>query len=382
MPAPMPLKINHKNLRTWIEVDTSALEHNYKIFRQLAGKQRLMAVIKSNAYGHGLVGCGKFFNKIGADWFGVDSAPEALTLRRERISKPILVLGYTLPANLEVMASHEVRVTVSTFETLNDIKNKKKILSAEGRKLIVHVKIDTGMHRQGFLLEQVSEVIKILKQMPYVKVEGVYTHLAEPASKKFDAKTKKQFDIFDEAVSLFEQAGFDLIKHTLATPGALAFPNQKYDMVRIGLGLYGVWPNKEIIKRCSKTKLKPALIWKTVISEIKDVKAGEAVGYGFTETLTKKTKLAICPVGYWHGYPRALSSVGQVLIGDKKARIVGRVSMDMIIVDVSRIASAKVGTEVTLLDSHVLATDMAEATNTIGYEIVTRINPLIERFYI
>jgi len=379
----MPKKIKTTGLRTWIEIDTKALLHNYKVFRRLAGKRQLMAVVKSNAYGHGLIDCAEYLNRCGVDWFGVDSAPEALALRRTKISKPILVLGYTLPENFSVMARRGISVTVSTFENLQAMAKQKKLLAAVGRPLMIHIKIDTGMHRQGFLPEEIDQLIKELKKLPFVKVEGLYTHLADGGSPKFRTLTQNQFDQLDQVVQKFKANNFKPIRHILNTPGLLAYRNHPSDMVRIGLGLYGLWPNSELEKKLAKQIiLKPALTWKTIISEIKNIPVGEKVGYGFSETLKKKTCLAICPVGYWHGYPRALSSIGNVLVKNKRAKIIGRVSMDMIMIDVTNIKNVRVGDEVVLLDSHVLASEAAKQTGTISYEIVTRINPLIKRFFI
>lgn len=371
-------------LRTWVEIDTRAIKKNYETFRKILGKgPRLLAVVKSNAYGHGIIETSQFLQKIGVDWFGVDSIVEALSLRREGITRPMLVLGYTLPETFAKALAQNISVTISSFDSIKELAKRAKELKQENQKLKVHLKIDTGMHRQGFYVADLPKVIKELAKLPFVEIEGVYSHLAGPDVKANEAKSKKQIAVFDQAVAVLEKAGLDVIKHLMAVPGLLAFPDQKYDMLRAGIGLYGVWPSDELAgKWKGKATMTPALVWKTIVSEVKPVKKGETVGYGFVEVLKRDSKIAIIPIGYWHGYPRALSGRGQVEIRGKLARVLGRVSMDMIAVDVTDIPGAKVGDEVTLVGGKVTARDLALLCGTISYEIITRINPLIKKFYL
>ncbi|MCX6701615.1 MAG: alanine racemase, partial [Candidatus Zambryskibacteria bacterium] len=182
----------------------------------------------------------------------------------------------------------------------------------------------------------------------------------------------------------FKKEGFNPIVHAGASSVAFVFPEAYFDMVRIGIALYGLWPSKEV-EKSSKVKLKPILQWKTIIGEIKNVSKDSRVGYDFTEKFQKNSTIAICPIGYWHGYPRNLSSIGNVLVCGKRARILGRVSMDMIAIDISNISGVKVGSEVTLLGADgkktISAEEVADWAGTSSYEIVTRINPLIKKFY-
>ena len=370
-------------LRTWVEINKKAIAQNYEIFRKLIGnKCRLMAVVKSNAYGHGLIGFSKEMQKLGADWFGVDSVVEALALRKSGIKKSILVLGHTLPERLKEIAAYDISMTVSSFAALEAFKKIKKDFPK------IHLKIDTGMHRQGFFVKELPEIVLFLKnKLPKVKVEGLYTHFAaakDPAS-LYD--TNRQIGEFKKAVKIIEDGGFKPIKHAAATSGAVLFPNAHFDMARIGIGLYGLWPSSEIRSAFSnKIKLAPVLSWRTIIGEIKEVKKGERVGYDFTEQLSRSSRIAILPIGYWHGYPRALSSIGHVLIHGQHAKVLGRVSMDMTVVDVSNIKNVKVGDIVTLIGKDgkeaISAEELAEISGTINYEFITRINPLIERVYI
>ncbi len=370
-----------KGLRTWIEVNRANLRNNYAFFRKLIGKKcRLMAVVKSNAYGHGLVDFSREMQKFGVDWLGVDSIVEALTLRRRGIKKPLLVLGYTLPENYRRAVAHNIRLSVSTFEGI----------AAAGRTgAVFHLKVDTGMHRQGFQESDIPRVLSALKKHHIKKsqFEGLFTHLAAPANRKFLRATRTQIAQFKRIATLFEKAGYVPMKHTAATGGALFFPESHFDMVRIGIGLYGLWPSAPLrAERRFGNKLKPALSWKTRISEIKKISKGEAIGYDFTHRLKREARVAICPIGYWHGYPRALSNIGTAIIQGKLVPILGRVSMDMIVIDITRVPSASVGQEVMLIGYKggvgIHADELAKKSGTTSYEILTRLNPLMKKFYL
>lgn len=372
------------DVRTWIEVEKSALKNNYNEFRKLIIPTcKLMAVCKSNAYGHGLVDFTEAMVELGADWLGVDSMTEALRLRKEGIKLPILVLGYTLPSLYEEAAKQNVSLTISAFEQLENllkIKNSEPARPAGGLK--IHLKIDSGMHRQGFQLDEIEKAAKFIKEkLSDIEVEGVYTHFAAAKNPAFPADTNMQIEQFEKAFEIVQSAGFKPLKHAAATSGTIVFPKSHYDMVRIGIGLYGLWPSletKEAFRH--KINLIPALTWKTIISEIKSIKADEGVGYDLTESLDRDGKIAILPIGYWHGYRRDLSSIGRVSINGKIAKVLGRVSMDMIVVDVSDI-DCKVGDKVIVLGGMILAEYLAALSDTSWYETITQINPLIRRTY-
>ncbi|MEK7081636.1 MAG: alanine racemase [Patescibacteria group bacterium] len=373
------MKNARNGLRTWIEVDCPAIEKNYKLFRSLIpSKTKLLAVVKSNAYGHGLVDFTKELERLGTDWFGVDSVVEALTLRREGIKIPILVLGYTLPEKFKEAAAHDISITVSSFETLKALQKNHF-----PKPLKIHIKVDTGMHRQGFLPQDLPKVISFLK----IKPEGLYTHFAMAKNPAFPEYTRRQIAEFEQWRAAFTKIGLSPIYHASATAGVLIFPEAHFDMVRVGIGLYGLWPAKEIESYfASRLTLKPVLSWKTIISEIKELPKGAKIGYDCVETLQKDSRMAVCPIGYWHGYPRALSGIGFVLVNGQRAKILGRVSMDMIIVDVSDITGAKVGAEVVLIGKQgkekITVNELANLSDTSHYEFVTRINPLIKRIYL
>ena len=370
-----------------MEIDTAALKHNYSVFRSLISPAvRLMAVAKSNAYGHGLLEYVKIMETFGIDWFSVDSIAEALTLRTFGIIKPILVLGYTLPSRFGEAAAHNIHLTISAHENLRELL----AISRNGPIPKIHLKIDTGMHRQGFMRSDIPSVLNLFKDnMPQLSasLDGVYTHFAAAKNPALLEETRQQMQIYEEVLDMFQNIGLgSIIRHAAATGGTLLFPDAHYDMVRIGIGLYGLWPSPETkVAWETKITLKPSLSWKTIISEVKALPKGSRIGYDFSETLLRDSKVAVCPIGYWHGYPRALSSIGKVLVNGVISKVLGKVSMDMITIDVTDVKNSAVGDIVTLLDTAVpeASADALEAlSNTTSYEIITRLNPLMKRVYI
>ena len=379
-----------KGLRTWIEIDKKAIKHNYNAFRKIIPKScKFLAVVKSNAYGHNLTEFSKEMEKLGADFLGVDSITEALALRREKIKTRILVLGYTLPEMIENAIANNISITVSNFETISAIKKIKN----KGN-LNIHIKVDTGMGRHGFLFSDQKKLINELKKLNSsttlgtgnINIEGLFTHFSsskDPDNLKY---TINQFELFKKWTEVFKEAGFNPIIHACATSGTIIFPEAHFDMVRIGIGLYGEYPSKEI-KEAVKDKidLKPVMSWKTIIAEIKKLPKGSKIGYDGTKILERDSVIAICPIGYWHGYPRVLSSKGFVLVKGKEAKILGRVCMDIIIIDITDISNVKVGDEVVVLgksgNKTIKASDISSIFDGSDYELLTRINPLIKKFY-
>ena len=386
-----------RGLRTWIEIDRRALEHNFKAFLKLLTKQtRFMAVVKSNAYGHGLTLVAKQLANSKLEtlnskrvWFGVDSIVEALRLREEGIKNSILVLGSTLPGRMKEVVEKGIILTVSSFESFEALVKLKF-------RPEFHIKIDTGMHRQGFLPEQVPKFIKLLKRFSAkggsvsggkLAPQGVYTHFASK-DWGYPAYMELQFEKFKKIVKQFQRAGFrKIISHSAASDGTLLFPQAHLDMVRVGMGLYGYWPSWVAkVRHPSKMTLKPVLSWKTVVVEIKKIPKGAYVGYDLIEQVSRVTEIAVLPVGYWHGYDRGFSSIGEVLIRGKRAKVLGRVSMDMTVVDITDIPKVKVGDRVVLIGrqgrEEIWADEVALKIGTSQYEFLTRINPLIERIIV
>jgi alanine racemase len=243
------------------------------------------------------------------------------------------------------------------------------------------------MHRQGFQLHELSALLaQCESSTSQLIVEGLYTHFAEAKNPRSGDHTRRQIKEFTQWIKAFHAAGLKPMTHASATGGALLYPAAHFDMVRIGIGMYGLWPSSEAERALSpKLALKPVLSWRAVVSEVKSAKKGDRVGYDLTEMLTRDTTLAVIPVGYWHGFPRLLSSKGRVLIHGKTARVVGRVSMDMIVVDVTDIPKVAPGDRATLIGKdgkeEIKASELAQFGATTHYEIITRLNPLMKRFY-
>lgn len=371
---------SHEGLRTWIEVDQSAIAHNYNLFRTIVSeKTKLCAVVKSNAYGHGLVDFAREVEKLDVDMIAVDSVVEGVRLRKEGIKTPLMILGYTLPERVAEAIENDIAITVSTFELLqafidSDFSGKPKL----------HIKVDTGMGRQGFLPSDREKLLSLLEEnKDRLEVVGVFTHFAAAKNPAFPKATEDQIALFVEWKEAFEERGFTPLFHAAASSGALLFPQSHFDMVRIGIAMYGEYPSLETEKAVGeKLPLKRALTWKTILGEVKKLPKGSQIGYDLTETLERDSVVAICPVGYWHGYRRALSSIGHVFVGDTKCRVLGRVSMDMIEIDVTDVANLKVGMEVELLGEHITPSYLATLSDTSNYELLTNLNPLIKKLYI
>lgn len=356
--------------KVWLEINKNAVRHNIRAFRRLIGKPtQLWAVVKSNAYGHGLALFSGLANQYGVDGFCVDSVVEGLKLRKNGITKFILVLGYTLPGLYEKAAQNDITVTISNTDALRALSRSKE-------KPNFHLKIDTGMHRQGFYPNDIQKIIFIIHNSKSINryLTGIYTHFAMAKNKDSQSFTKKQFAAFQSVCILVRAAGFpNIICHAAATGGTLLDACFYADAVRIGIGLYGIWPSDELERQQGDAMpLKPALTWRSIVSEIKSIAKGEGIGYDITERAKKNMRLAIVPIGYWHGLPRAASSRGFVLFGKHKACIVGRVSMDMVAVDITDIPAARVGSIIS-----VPSVALARAVHASPYEIITRINPLI-----
>lgn len=359
-------------LRTWIELDREAARQNVNAMRGLlAPRTRLMAVVKSNAYGHGLAAFTKLLAPLGIHGFCVDSVLEGFRLRKEGIRKPILVLGSTLPEHFGEAADADITLTLSTFEGL-------ACYLRAARKPQIHLKVDTGMHRQGFFTKDVGRAAALLARKDVRdRVRGIYTHFASAKDITYPAYTEMQFERFLSAERLLARAGFkNLVRHAAATAGAMLGKRYHLDWVRSGIGLYGYYPSRELEVQLPDVKLRPVLSWRTVVAETKRLPRGAFVGYDLTERLERPTTAAVLPIGYWHGVPRTLSSTGRFIVDRRPAKILGRVSMDMTVVDAAE-ARVRVGSVATL--------DMRDAiakSGTTSYEFLTRLNPLIERIIV
>jgi alanine racemase len=370
------------HFKTWIELDASAFKANVKTIRGLLGRRtRLWFVVKSNAYGHGLVHMSTLAQDDGADGFCVDSVVEGCRLREAGIVKPILALGPTLPHLFAPAAERRILLTISSREYLD-------ILGRSKAKPEFHLKIDSGMHRQGFYPGEIAAIAeRIHKHGLAPRLKGAYTHFAAAKDPAYQAYTKLQFENFRAGAAALKKSGAwgtGTVLHCAASGATYLDRRYHLDLVRVGIGFYGLWPSKELeIQMGDRLAFKPVLSWRSIISEIKNAEKGAFVGYDMSDRLAKKSRLAIVPIGYWHGFDRGLSGKGDVLVNGRRARVRGRVSMDMIIVDVTGIP-CRVGDTVTLIGrdggEEIKAGELAARTDTTAYEVLTRINPLIKKF--
>ncbi len=365
--------MSHK-YKTWVEISKKALRNNAEVARRLLMPDtKLLAVVKANAYGHGLVETSNLFSNL-TDWFGVDNIDEAVLLRKTGIKMPVLVMGHTSADRFPEAVKHGIRLTI--YNSLpSDISPS----------LTLHLKVDTGMSRQGVTVLDLPNFLKLLPKN--ANIEGVFTHFADADNLKDGSYTGLQLANFKYALEILEKHHIKpKIIHTSATTGLLTMPETQFNMVRLGIALYGLWPSAEFEKKFKKLNLQPALTWKTRVAQIKNIKKGVSVGYGITEKVKRDSIIGVLPVGYYDGYDRFLSSIGEVLVGGKRCKILGRVSMNLMVADISNVKNPKLWDEVILIgeqdNEHITAEELAEKIGTISYEVVSRINPLLPRVVI
>ncbi len=367
---------------TWLEIDAQALKANLRQFRKLVGPQVLLApVVKANAYGHGMAEISTLALEAGADWLVVESSTEGELLRALGLRCPILLLGNVQLSDLAKVVESDLRLTVFNLETLEALAAESARLKREVR---VHLKVETGMNRRGMVLGLLPEALSRLQRADYMLLEGLCSHLAAADEPDHPSHARAQVENFRIAVAEVEKRGIHVpIKHLLNSAGTLLLKEAHYDMVRVGISTYGLWPSDQTRHACLKEAigpegLTPVLTWKTKVVQVKKIPAGSHIGYGRTFRTSRTTQLAALPVGYSDGYDRKLSNKGSVLIRGKRAPVVGRVSMNVTMVDVTDIPGVSLEDEVVLLgrqgQGEITADDLAGLLETINYEVVTRIN--------
>ncbi|MBC8357633.1 MAG: alanine racemase [Candidatus Aminicenantes bacterium] len=377
-------------LLKWVEIDSSALSHNIHQFRKLIGENRkLLVMVKANAYGHGMMEVSDIALRAGADWLGVDSLEEGLFLRKKGFNCPILTVGYIPFEGLKEAVTNDLRITVYNLEAVSQLATICRQLN---KKALLHVKVETGTFRQGVSGEEVLSFIHKIQEFPELVLEGLSSHFANIEDTTDHSYAQFQLKNFNNIFHELKKNNIKIpIKHISCSASAILFPETYFDMVRAGIGIYGLWPSKETYLSCLLQKrkpllLKPVLSWKTRIAQIKKVPKASFIGYGCTYKTTRATVLAVLPVGYYDGYSRGLSNSSYVLIRGQRAPIRGRVAMDFIMADITDIPGINLEDEVILIGSDgeeaITADDLALLVETINYEIVSRINPLISRIIV
>lgn len=375
--------------RTWVEIDERALVRNIDLLRGiLRPEAKFCAVVKSNAYGHGLTEVARIAARAGVNAFAVDSVDEALTLRSMLPTAQILTLGYVMRDRIADAVTADIDLTVYDREVIQTIE-----IEAAGMAKIasIHLKLETGTARQGILADQLPDILYDLQRCSHLRVAGVSTHFANVEDTNDTRFANHQFSAFQEGVSVIRQAGFDPEWiHCACSAALILYPDTHGTLVRAGISMYGMW-SSALTEQASRRhgvplELEPVLSWKTRIAQVKSFPAGTPVGYGLTEVLKKNSRIAVLPVGYFDGYDRGLSSVGEVLVNGTPCRVVGRVCMNMMMVDVSNVAQVECEQEVVLIGRSgrfiVTADELASRAGTINYEIVSRINPSLPRIVV
>lgn len=368
----------------WVEIDAEAPDWNLRQLRACSSGRRLFcAVVKGNAYGHGVKEITDLLPS--ADWFGVNSLDEGLELRELGVKRPVLLVGHVPLDRLDEAVAADLRLTVYNAETLSRLRGA----DLPRRPVRLHLMVETGTWRQGVRPERAVAFAREALEIPGVELEGVSTHYANIEDTLNHQYASGQLQRFRRAVSLMEDAGIQpTLKHTACTAATILFEKTHFDMFRAGVGLYGLWPSRETYLSAISSgrpvpELRPVLAWKTRIAQLKEVPEGSYVGYGCTYRTTRRTLMAVLPVGYADGYDRSLGNRAWVLVHGRRAHLMGRVCMNLIMVDVTDIPGVRLEDEVVLLgrsgDEEISAETMAEWAGTINYEVVTRISPLLTR---
>ena len=358
--------------RCWAEIDRGALRHNAVVVREKIGQAEILAVVKANAYGHGLIGVSETLAGV-VELFGVANLEEALALRKAGLAQPVIILGPALPHERSAIVEHAFISTISTIE-------EAEAFDRLGR-VAINFKIDTGMGRMGVVQAEAMALFQKIAALRNIKIHSVSTHL--PVSNEDADFTRTELAEFAEIVKRL-RADFpgNYKVHVLQSAGTLAFADPPFDIVRAGIMLYGISPLPEF-----QELLQPVLTWKTRISLIRDMPEGHGISYGRTFITPREMRVATLSAGYADGYPRHLSNCDTaVLVRGQRCALLGRVTMDLMMIDVSHIDGVAVGDEVVLVgrqgDGEISATELADRAGTISWEITTRIGQRVRRVYV
>ncbi len=373
------------SVRSELVIDLAAIRANVRALATLVRPARYLAVVKANAYGHGLVPVAQ---ALGADVAGfcVYRADEAVTLRAAGITAPILVLGPLEPD--ELTAAYGARAAITLWSTGAFAREATRLAERGGRPLAVHAKIDTGVTRLGLDVAGAATAISGYLDEPALALRGAFTHLAA-AEELESALTYEQLGRFERALGPLagRLVAAGVTRHAAASAAAMLFPRLRLGAVRPGIATYGIWPSAETAAAISRTlELRPALRWQSELVVVRDVEAGRSVGYGCTFQTAVPSRIGVLPIGYAEGLPRALSNAGSALVAGRRVPFVGRICMNMSFLDVTAVPEAVPGSRVTLVgpdgDERIDANELAEAAGTIGYEIVARLPAELPRRYV
>ena len=388
---------------TWVEISQSAIVHNMHVLRQASregGRTPLLcAMVKGNAYGHGLLPTARAFEQAGVDWLGTHDIYEIETLRQNAVAMPLYNVGYLSPEQAARAVALDVRFVAYDSAV---VAAARAAAAACGCVARLHVKVETGNNRQGLRHDEAIRLAVEIGRDPYLQLEGLATHFADVEDTTDHRFARSQLARFEATVQAVREAlalpplghpDDKLLAHASNTAALLLWPEVCGGLVRFGIGSYGLWPSKETLLSASQlgrrpVHLKPVLTWKAKIAQLRDVPAGEYIGYGRSFRTVRPMRIAVLPIGYYDGYDRGLSNLGQVLVNGQRAPVIGRVAMNMIVIDVTDAGTIAVGAEVVLLGSQtaangeferISADELAAWLGTIHYEVVTRIAEHVPR---
>ncbi|MBR3969226.1 MAG: alanine racemase [Clostridia bacterium] len=365
--------------RTWVEIDTDALVHNFNIIKK-ATNTPVCAVVKANAYGHGVDIVAPVLQNAGADSFAVSNINEAIKLRELGITKPILILGYTPCEFTEELQKHNISQCIYSLDYARELSDEAKRINAT---IKIHLKLDTGMSRIGFDCRNedlcgINDAI-VAAKLDGFALEGVFTHFAvsDRTEAQEDGFTDSQYTRFEKAVKLLKSSGLTVpISHCCNSAALLIDDDKHFDMCRAGIILYGLTPSSDLDLPYD---LMPVMQFKSIVSQVKTIRKGDTVSYGRTFTAQKDMTVATISAGYADGYPRLLSNKAHVLINGCPAKIIGRVCMDQFCVDVTNIDNVKRGDEVLLWGKELAVEKFADMIGTINYELVCGVSSRVIR---
>ena len=384
------LKVDNYFKRTWAEVNLNRIEHNFKVIKkQVSVNTKVCCVIKADAYGHGAIELSQLYEKIGADFFAVSNLEEALELRIGGSTLPILILGYTPAVYARELSENNISQAVFSVEYAHELSESAKKF---GVNVKIHLKIDTGMSRIGIMCQDIerdnaaAQALEIFN-LDNLTPEGIFTHFAVSDEKEEGREyTEHQIECFKYLINSLKDNGIDtdkIICHCSNSAAIMDYPEAHIDMVRAGIILYGLAPSGKLK---GQINLKPAMEIKSVVAHIKDIEQGTTVSYGRTFTANRKLRIATVPIGYADGYIRNLAKDAYMIVGGKKAKVVGRICMDQCMIDITEIDNVKVGDVVTVVgkvgDVEISTDDVASWTGTINYEVVCLVGKRVPRVYI
>lgn len=388
------------NQRAWVEVNLAQLKENLRNLAELTKPAQVCAVVKSEAYGHGMVPVAMALQDEDIWGVAVVTPAEGVKLREAGFQKPILVVGASFPEEMEEAIRR--RVTLAVY----DVEQAREVSAAAercGETAIVHLKVDSGLSRLAVTTDEASSYFREIRSLPGLDIEGVYSHLAD-AEGLDQTYTLRQYRNFKTCLETLKEEGFEpKLRHIGASAAAMLLEHSRLDLVRVGISLYGYWPSPEtkilhygasndLAKRLQdgfldretafiKPLFKPILTYKCAVIQTKWLPLGVKVGYGCTYETQRKTRIAVLPVGYAEGYDRHLSNCGEVLVRGRRARVLGRICMNLTVVDITDIPDVERGDEVVLWGGDLPVEEVAGKIGTINYEVVTRIPVTIPRYY-